>query len=84
MIITRIFGGTDAKPMDYPWMAALHWPNTEWKNIWQCGGSIINDRYILTAAHCVKPKPHEENPKQYETSMILKSYIEGYSQLLKV
>jgi len=54
-----IFGGTDAKPMDYPWMAALHWPNTEWKNIWQCGGSIINDRYILTAAHCVKPKPHE-------------------------
>ena len=63
-IIQRIIGGKDTKPMDYPWMAALHWPNTEWREIWQCGGSIINDRYILTAAHCVVIKAHEIDTKK--------------------
>ncbi|KAJ4432275.1 hypothetical protein ANN_20893 [Periplaneta americana] len=51
----RIVGGTVTSPHLYPWMVAilnngkLH-----------CGGSIINDRYILTAGHCLNWNSKEE------------------------
>ncbi|CAL4169084.1 unnamed protein product, partial [Meganyctiphanes norvegica] len=44
----RIIGGLEINPpRKYPWLVALRMPGN-----YSCGGSIINDRYILTAAHC--------------------------------
>jgi len=49
---SRIVGGLDAeKPI--PWMVVLLF-NGE-----VCGGSLINSRFILTAAHCACGKSHE-------------------------
>ncbi|XP_035776168.1 trypsin-1-like [Anopheles albimanus] len=45
---SRIVGGEAADVKEYPWMAMLLYRGT-----FYCGGSLINDRYILTAAHCV-------------------------------
>ncbi|XP_070851914.1 spaetzle-processing enzyme-like [Drosophila suzukii] len=45
----RIFGGVEAQPNEFPWMALLL--DIEGKGV--CGGSLINNRYVVTAAHCV-------------------------------
>jgi len=45
----RIAGGQPADPKEWPWMAALLREGT----IQYCGGVLITDRHVLTAAHCV-------------------------------
>ncbi|XP_002138833.3 transmembrane protease serine 9-like [Drosophila pseudoobscura] len=48
----RILGGQDTAPDSSPWMALIT------KNgRFSCGGSLINARYVLTAAHCASPEP---------------------------
>ncbi|KAH0950217.1 hypothetical protein HN011_005891 [Eciton burchellii] len=51
----RIAGGQPADPKEWPWMAALLREGT----IQYCGGVLITDRHVLTAAHCV----YEFNPR---------------------
>jgi len=48
-----IVGGVEATPFAYPWMVALV---TEIRGeIYQfCAGTLISDRYIVTASHCVE------------------------------
>ena len=51
----RIIGGTDVKSViDHPWMVVLHYNRDVTDAIWGCGGSLINNNYVLTAAHCCK------------------------------
>lgn len=51
-LFRRIVGGKPADPKDWPWMVALlqRVGNTQY-----CGGTLITDRHVLTAAHCLRP-----------------------------
>jgi secreted trypsin-like serine protease len=48
---SRIVGGEKAVDYSWPMMVALRWPyeNNQW-----CGGTILSNSYILTAAHCIQ------------------------------
>lgn len=51
--VYSIVGGTDATAREFPHMAALGFGDKNRKE-WKCGGSLISDRFVLTAAHCLK------------------------------
>ena len=52
---TRIIGGTEAEPGEFPSIVSLQ--DSSWGHF--CAGSLIRSNWILTAAHCVKNPPLE-------------------------
>ncbi|XP_054913741.1 testisin-like [Poeciliopsis prolifica] len=42
----KIVGGQDGSPGSWPWQVKLYGP-------FKCAGSLINKKWVLTAAHCV-------------------------------
>ncbi|XP_044584591.1 proclotting enzyme-like isoform X2 [Cotesia glomerata] len=46
---TRVVGGQPANPKEWPWMVALIRRDSDQ----YCGGVLITDRHVLTAAHCL-------------------------------
>ncbi|XP_068230472.1 transmembrane protease serine 9-like [Palaemon carinicauda] len=51
---SRIVGGNDAEAGEYPWQAAIT-PRKVRTPI--CGASLLNNKYVITAAHCVDAVP---------------------------
>ncbi|CAH1975395.1 unnamed protein product [Acanthoscelides obtectus] len=50
-----IVGGVGSEEKEFPHMAALGYGKGEEKQ-WLCGGSLISERFVLTAAHCLTSK----------------------------
>ncbi|KAJ8971013.1 hypothetical protein NQ314_000932, partial [Rhamnusium bicolor] len=48
----HIIGGVDAEVGEFPHMAALGYETDEGLG-WDCSASVISNRYLLTAAHCI-------------------------------
>lgn len=64
-LVSRIVGGDPASLFEFPWMAHLMYKSDEY----QCGGSLISKRYVLTAAQCVYNfKPLQVRLGEYDLS----------------
>jgi len=50
---TRIVGGHETEVNEYPWQVGIVSKNSGF--VW-CGGSVISNQWILTAAHCTAGK----------------------------
>lgn len=50
----KIVNGTDADIQDFPFIVSLQHVADEETSYHSCGGTILNELWILTAAHCVE------------------------------
>lgn len=64
---SQIVGGEETQPLEFPWQISLQQiltPGGDWEHV--CGGALINDQYIATAAHCVEDDP---TPSEYRVKV---------------
>uniref|UniRef100_A0A182TE91 Peptidase S1 domain-containing protein n=1 Tax=Anopheles melas TaxID=34690 RepID=A0A182TE91_9DIPT len=54
---TRLIGGQLTQLDDYPWTALIEYEKPDGSTGFHCGGTLINQGHILTAAHCVSSLP---------------------------
>jgi len=51
--VQTIVGGKKAKPKEFPHMALVGYDHEGNGIEWNCGGSLISEKFVLTAAHCL-------------------------------
>ncbi|KAM9342497.1 chymotrypsin-C-like [Pholidichthys leucotaenia] len=53
ILTSRVVGGVDVSPHSWPWQISLQYiqDGMNWGHT--CGGTLISDQWVLTAAHCI-------------------------------
>jgi len=57
----RIVGGKNALPGSWPWQVSMDWKYNEANPGHMCGGTLITDQWVMSAAHCFKNDGNKDN-----------------------
>ncbi|XP_067619735.1 serine protease 7 [Eurosta solidaginis] len=76
-ISNKIYNGMDTDLNEFPWLVLLEYKRPSDTFSTNCGGSLINNRYVVTAAHCLKSTLTAVRLGEYDTTKIVDCV--GYS-----
>uniref|UniRef100_A0A182MT01 CLIP domain-containing serine protease n=1 Tax=Anopheles culicifacies TaxID=139723 RepID=A0A182MT01_9DIPT len=57
-IADRIYFGEETDRGEHPWAALLFYDIGRNRTVPKCGGALVSERYVITAAHCTVDKPN--------------------------
>ncbi|XP_066931149.1 chymotrypsinogen 2-like [Clytia hemisphaerica] len=61
---SKIVGGSESKPGYWPWQVQVDNTGRDNKRYW-CGGTLLNEDWIMSAAHCFERDPTPKNYSVY-------------------
>lgn len=53
ILVDRILSGQNASIQEFTWYALLEYETKKGDRVFDCGGALINQHYVVTAAHCL-------------------------------
>ena len=83
-MLGRVIGGSDAKPGQFPWHVAIDQISESGALSRHCGGTIVNERFILTAAHCFVGKKLKNEQLRVQVGKHDMKADEKHSRIYKI
>ncbi|KDR22457.1 serine protease gd-like [Zootermopsis nevadensis] len=78
--IPLVVNGTPTRKGEWPWLVAMFVKSTSPGLKFQCGGSLLSTKVVLTAGHCIKPKDRPEVKAEFIVLFVGKHNLQEWAE----
>ncbi|XP_014483143.1 PREDICTED: trypsin-like [Dinoponera quadriceps] len=82
--LTQVVGGGEAEKSAYPFIVSLQWGPNKNSASHFCAGSILNENWVVTAAHCVQAIPGDVGTFEVKAGKHNIRNVESTEQIVQV